>query len=136
LLKGQYSFESLLAAEQYPYGGIDLGRGYDIAELLGDRAIAGTVEARYDISIQKIHLANLEFYAFYDFGKVWNLGFVSSLPLNQSATSTGVGARFYFNRYVSGNITWAQPLTKQVAAEELIGRGRLPRTFFSIVASL
>ena len=134
LLKGQYGFQTLLAAEQFPYGGIELGRGYDIAELLGDRAIAGTVEGRFDWNIDKLYLSKLQLYAFYDFGKVWNLFFLSSLPLNQSATSAGVGVRFFFNKYVSGNLTWAQPLTKQVAAEEIIGKGRDPRVFFSVVA--
>jgi len=136
LLKGQYAFQTLLAAEQFPFGGIELGRGYDIAELLGDRAIAGALEGRYDWNIAKYYISTLQFYAFYDFGKVWNLFFVSNLPLIQSATSTGVGMRFFFNKYISGNITWAQPLTKQVAAEALIGQGHNPRTFFSIVASL
>ena len=134
LLKGQYGFQTLLAAEQFPYGGMELGRGYDIAELLGDRAIAGTFEGRFDWDVNRLYLSKLQFYAFYDYGKVWNLFFVSNLPLNQSATSTGVGVRFFFNNYVSGNFTWAQPLTKQVAAEELIGRGRKPRAFFSLVA--
>jgi hemolysin activation/secretion protein len=136
LLKGQYAFQTLLAAEQFPFGGIELGRGYDIAELLGDRAIAGALEARYDWSLSRFYLSTLQFYVFYDFGKVWNLFFISNLPLIQSATSTGVGMRFFFNKYISGNLTWAQPLTKQVAAEEIIGRGHNPRTFFSIVASL
>jgi hypothetical protein len=31
---------------------------------------------------------------------------------------------------------WTQTLTKQVAAEELIGDGRRPRVFFSVVVAL
>jgi hemolysin activation/secretion protein len=66
---------------------------------------------------------------------VWNF-YLNNLPQNQSATSAGVGLRFAFNKFISGNVTWAQPLTKSVSAEALIGRGQKPRTFFSLVASL
>jgi hemolysin activation/secretion protein len=136
LLKGQYGFEPLLVSEQFAYGGIEVGRGYDIAEMLGDRAIAGSLEARLDFHPNKFALSLVQPYIFYDFGKIWNITTVPGVPDNQSATSAGFGTRFYFNKYVSGNVTWAQPLTKQVAAEELIGDGRHPRTFFSIVASV
>ena len=136
LLKGQYGFQALLTEEQFAFGGPELGRGYDIAEMLGDRALTGTLEARYDWNINRGFLSAMQFYAFYDFGKMWNFFLPNGIPPNQSATSTGLGVRFFFTKYISGNIMWTQPLTKQVAAEELIGNGRKPRTFFSLVASI
>lgn len=136
LVKWQYSFNPLLVSEQYAYGGSQLGRGYDPAEIIGDDGLAGSLELRFDWTPQFIFLQAIELYTFYDVGEIWYLKQVSGQALRQSATSVGAGIRFAFNSHLSGNLMIGQPLTKQVAAEELIGNGRLPRTFFSIVAML
>jgi len=136
LLHGQYAFNPLLASEQFSYGGPLVGRGYDPAEIIGDRGLAGSLELRYDLTLAPKFLPDMQLYIFYDGGEIWNLKRVAGVKQKQSATSTGIGARMYFNAHLSGNLMFTQPLTKQVAAEALIGRGRLPRTFFSIVASL
>ena len=135
-IPGQWAFMSLLAEEQFTFGGSILGRGYDVAEIIGDRGAAGSLELRYDYSLPKIKLQTIQFYAFYDAGEMWNYELVGGTPLKQSGTSTGFGARFAFNKYISGNVMWTQVLTKQIAAEELIGRGKRPRVFFSILASV
>ncbi|OGT58531.1 MAG: hypothetical protein A3F14_06040 [Gammaproteobacteria bacterium RIFCSPHIGHO2_12_FULL_43_28] len=134
--RGQYAFSALLAAEQFAFGGSIIGRGYDIAELIGDRGAAGTLEARYDWAVEKTLLNRVQFYVFYDIGVIWNVLTAPGTPKRLSGTSTGVGARMYMMKGVSGNFMWTQTLTKEVAAEELIGDGRRPRTFFSIVAEL
>jgi len=136
LLSGQYSFSPLLTSAQFGFGGSQLGRGYDPAEIIGDRGLAGSAELRLDTSPQKMFLKNVQYYIFYDAGVVWDIKQVIGIPLRQDATSTGVGARFGITQYVSGNVMWTQPLTKDVAAEELIGDGRRPRMFFSLVASI
>lgn len=135
LIKGQYAFEALLAAEQFTFGGSQLGRGYDVAELIGDRGLAGSLELRYNISIGKI-LQTLQPYVFYDAGVIWNILVTPNSPDRLSGTAMGFGARFYFTKYVSGNLMWTQVLTKEIAAEELIGDGKRPRVFFSIVAAI
>jgi hemolysin activation/secretion protein len=135
LASGQYAFNPLLAAEQFAFGGSQLGRGYDPAEIIADKGLAGSAELRYDLGIGRFMLQGLQFYTFYDAGVVWNYLFVGGVPVKQSATSAGAGMRFFFTKYVSGNFMWTQPLTKQVAAEELIGDGWRPRVFFSVVAS-
>lgn len=132
--KGQWAFVPLLSSEQFTFGGNPMGRGYDPAELIGDRGAAGSLELRYDFFSNRI-IRSLQFYAFYDFGCTWNILVNDSSPAKVSATSAGAGVRFTLNQYVSGNLMWAQPLTKEVQAEELIGNGWLPRTFFSVVAS-
>lgn len=134
----QYAFEPLLATEQFAYGGSQLGRGYDPAEIIGDRGAAGSIEVRYDIapSLFKAVPVALEPYIFYDAGVIWNLKDVPGVLMKQSCTSAGFGLRFTVTKYLSGNLMFAQPLTKQVQAEEIVGRGRLPRTFFSFVASI
>lgn len=135
IFKGQYSFYPLLAAEQFTFGGSQLGRGYDVAELIADKGIAGSLELRYDLFIGRM-IQSMQFYAFYDWAIVWNYLFIGNVPTKVSGTTTGVGMRFFFTNYFSGNVMWTQTLTKQVAAEELIGDGRRPRVFFSLVASL
>jgi len=134
LLRGQWAFTELLSSEQFTFGGSSQGRGYDPAELIGDKGIGGTVELRYDIPLGKV-IQSLQLYTFYDFGEIWNLKTGPGSPGKLSGTSTGIGTRFFFTKYVSGNLMWTQTLTKQVAAEELIGDGRRPRTWFSIVAA-
>jgi len=135
-LQGQYSFDPLLASEQFTFGGSIIGRGYDVAEVIGDSGAAASLELRYDLGVGKWLVQTLQFYTFYDAGMIWNYKFIGGTPRKVSATSTGIGVRFFMTKYISGNLMWTQTLTKQVAAEELIGDGRRPRVFFSIVASL
>lgn len=136
LAQGQYSYSPVLASIQFGFGGSQVGRGYDPAEILGDRGAAGSAELRIDTYPNLAFVATTQFYAFYDIGVIWNIQNLPDIKQKQSASSTGVGARFAFNRILSGNVYIAQPLTKSIAAEELIGRGRCPRTFFSLVASI
>jgi hypothetical protein len=84
----------------------------------------------------------LEFYMYYDAGMIWNyvvappsLAITQGEPAKLSATSTGFGVRFFTNKYVSGNVMWTKVLTKPIAAEEIIHRGKLARVFFSLVLS-
>jgi hemolysin activation/secretion protein len=76
-----------------------------------------------------------QLYMFYDSGVIWNAKDVADQNTKQSATSTGLGSRFYFTKNLTGNLLVAQPLTKPVAALVTIGDGRQPRVFFSITAS-
>lgn len=136
-LKGQWAFNALLASEQFTFGGSQLGRGYDVAELIGDRGAAGSLELRYDWGLDRFLMRSIQGYIFYDAGEIWNIiASPAGTPKKVSATSTGFGARFYMTNYISGNVMWTQPLTKVVATEELVGDGTRPRVFFSIVASL
>jgi hemolysin activation/secretion protein len=136
LARGQWAFNPLLASEQFSFGGSQFGRGYDVAEIIGDKGLGGTLEVRYEWNIARFYIQTLQLYAFYDGAKIWNFKNISGTPTIQSATSAGFGSRFYLTKYISGNLMWTQSLTKSVAAEELIGDGRRPRIFFSVVASL
>lgn len=135
LAKGQWAFVPLLSSEQATFGGNPIGRGYDPAELIGDRGAAASLELRYDKSFN-FPINSVQLYAFYDVGAVWNILVNASSPTKVSASSTGVGLRFGMTKFISGNLFWAQPLTKTVAAEEIIGQGWRPRSFFSVVANL
>lgn len=135
LVRGTWAFVPLLSSEQYTFGGITLGRGYDPAEIIGDRGIGGSFELRYDVTMNNF-INSLQFYTFYDIGAMWNILVNFASPAKISASSTGLGVRLNMTKYVSGNLLWAQPLTKQVAAEQLVGNGWKPRVFFSLVLSV
>ena len=138
IASGQYTNQPLLATEQYGFGGVQqgLGRGYDPAEIIGDRGLAGSVELRANVSPQKYLLQTVQLYMFYDAGETWDFKNIGGQGTKSSATSTGVGARFYFTTHISGNLLFAQPLTKPVTAQSLIGDGRQPRLYFGITASV
>lgn len=133
MFQGQWAFNPVLASEQFAFGGSQLGRGYDIAEMLGDKGAAGSLELRYDQAVGRFLINTLQFYTFYDGGILWNYKFIGGVPRKQSGTSTGLGVRFFMTKYISGNFMWTQTLTKPVAAMQLIGEGRRPRVWFSIV---
>ncbi len=134
IARGTWAFVPLLSSEQFTFGGNPMGRGYDPAEIIGDRGLAGSLELRYDLFLNRI-VNSMQFYVFYDIGSMWNILVNFTSPAKVSASSTGAGIRFTMSKYISGNLMWTQPLTKTVAAEALIGRGWLPRTYFSIVAN-
>lgn len=134
-LQGQWANNSLLSAEQFSIGGSQIGRGYDVAEIIGDKGVASSVELRFDINIDKPFIPNLQFYTFYDAGMIWNFKLIGGVPKKQSITSTGFGMRFFSTKYLSGNLMWTKPLTKPVATEQLLGQGKPSRVFFSVMAS-
>jgi hemolysin activation/secretion protein len=138
IVKGQYSCEPLLATEQFGFGGAQqaLGRGYDAAEIIGDRGLAGSAELRMNVVPNRLLLQAAQLYVFYDAGVIWNARNVVDQLKKQSATSAGVGSRFFFTQHISGNLLWAQPLTRDVDALAIIGDGRQPRVFFSLTASV
>jgi hemolysin activation/secretion protein len=134
LAQGQHSFSPLLSSEQFGFGGSQVGRGYDPAEILGDRGVAGSLELRADTYPEWLLIKTAEFYLYYDIGKIWNIQTLANTKKNQSAASTGVGIRFALNKYLSGNLMYTQTLTKNIASETIIGRAHNPKTYFSLVA--
>jgi len=135
-IKGQDALEPLLTYAQFGYGGSQLGRGYDPAEIIGDKGAGGSLELRMDFNPHwSFLLQSTQFYIFYDAGVIWNIKHLAVSPIKQSAMSTGFGIRFILNKYISGNIMIAQPLTKKVATNQILGNGKQPREFFSVVAS-
>lgn len=114
LMSGQYSFQRLLAISQFGYGGPELGRGYDPAELLGDYGLAGTVELRYDVERTCLwQIPKAQWYAFYDAGIVWH---TDPFIARQSATSTGLGIRMEVFEWGRAHFFTAKPLTRKVLA--------------------
>lgn len=130
---GQYAYEPLLSSEQFAFGGAQYGQAYDPAEITGDNGVAAKAELRYNTAPGWHYLSNVQYFTFYDIGKIWNIDSeaITGLPQQQSAASTGLGARFNFNQYVYGSAEFAQPLTRQVATNQSFA----PRIFVSLTIS-
>jgi hemolysin activation/secretion protein len=131
----QYSFEPLLATEQFGVGGPDIGRGYDPSEIVGDQGIGGKIELQLNTFPGFKYFNAIQYYIFYDAGIIKNKD-STNLPNQQSLTSAGGGVRVNFFPSVSGNLFIGKPITRQVAvltAEQSNSTGA--RVFFSIVMS-
>ena len=137
-VNGQYALQRLLVAEQIGYGGDRYGQGYDPSELLGDRGIEGKVELQYTplwapgLFGPRSPLQTLQFFAFYDVGKLWNLG---PGAIDPSGASAGGGIRFTLTQHLSGYVLMAVPLTRPVQSSIADGlNGNAGRLFFSVAS--
>lgn len=131
---GQWSADSLLAAQEFGIGGEPFGRAYDSSEITGDHGITGSIEARYTPELNIPHLNSLQFYGFYDIGAVFQRNPINK-PKKESAASVGIGIRAGVFDYVSGSLELAQPLTRAVIEEQSRGNnGKAPRVFFRLTA--
>jgi hemolysin activation/secretion protein len=127
---GQKAVEPLLISEQLALGGTGIGRGYDPAEITGDDGAAGAVELRYGRAVDGRLIRSFQFYGFYDFGAVWNMG-VSDATRRQTLASLGGGLRLGLPHQLAASLEIARPLTRIVAAD-----GDKPvRVFLSLSAA-
>jgi len=125
--KAQWNRKGSFASDEFAVGG-DFGRGYDGGEIIGDAGFAVSAELRYIVERFPPLNVELQPYAFYDFGYVYNY----NQPVGGDATlaSGGVGVDTVFPEYgLTLNAEFAQPLTRRVASspEE---SGGLPYRFF------
>ncbi len=95
-LTGQLAGDVLPAAEQYGLGGENSVRGYEPAEWTGDRSLVGNLELRYEHETSFVD--KLQYYAFYDHGKVWRENPNVLETDSSEANSTGVGVRMDISR--------------------------------------
>lgn len=131
---GQYSFQPLLATEQFSIGGPLYGRGYGPAEIVGDEGLAGKIELRIDTQPQKYFLQAVEYYVFYDAGAIWNRDTFNN-PSRQDLTSTGGGLRLYFTPKVYGELYIAKPLSRKATTLTPLDQNpQQARAFFQLIA--
>lgn len=125
--------QRLLSPEQFGVGGSEFGRGYDPSEITGDSGFAVKTELQYNrIHSLEDHPVPTQYYAFWDFGKVWNQA--PSWVRAQSLASAGVGARvnLFKDAYVSPEVAF--PLTRSVSARELDDEnGKQPRFYINFL---
>lgn len=130
-ISGQLASDPLLSAEEFGYGGQNLGRAYDFSELTGDSGLAGSIELRY-LNIPSWNTFQLVPYGFYDIGQVWNKGVGE---IDQSASSAGAGFRLNHSSGFNSNIGVAFPLTKPIDTP-FTGNNQNPRILFQVGLSL
>jgi hemolysin activation/secretion protein len=135
-MHSQYSFEPLLATEQFGVGGPDIGRGYDPSEIVGDQGVSAKLELRMDTYPGAKFLQSVQYYMFYDLGIILNRDSFD-LPNQQSLTSVGGGARVVFFPQITGNFYVGKPLTRQVAVLTALNRNSTgSRVFFQLIYSV
>jgi len=102
----QYTNNILPPSEKFFIGGERLGRGYYAGQITGDRAIAASIELQLSFAIPyndvqpssapssvagRVRGLPLQLYAFYDYGKAWNLASFETPTI--VARSYGFGVR-------------------------------------------
>ena len=129
-LSWQYSFDKLLASEEFGVGGAKFGRAYDSSEITGDQGLAFKLELQKAFQPKKKYLRDLQAYAFFDYGKVWNRIETTAGSKTQDLDSLGIGIRFNITDMISGYLEWNKPLNQKVASEG----NKDGRAFFSLSA--
>lgn len=129
-VRGQWANGALLSSEEFGVGGINLGRGYDPSEVVGDHGIAAKVEAQWKepIKIQSSFVDSYQLYSFYDVGTVWNDDATTRLQKRDSIASVGVGVRMDLPYDVEAGFAVAQPLTRRVQTQN----DESPKYYFNI----
>jgi hemolysin activation/secretion protein len=124
----QYSFDKLLASEEFGVGGSQYGRAYDSSEITGDHGIAFKVELQKAFRPTWDYLSDFQLYSFLDYGSVWNKVQTSTGAKRQDLTSIGLGMRFNVTDSISGYLEMNKPVSDNVAAEG----NKDSRFFFSL----
>lgn len=102
----QYTGHVLPYSERFKIGGDRLGRGFEIAEIAGDRGLGAKIELSRSLSGTPALLGRTSIYGFYDIGAAWK----NDLPGRESAATGGVGIGMQNGRAV-GHLELAKPLT-------------------------
>lgn len=74
-------------SERFKIGGDRLGRGFEVAEIAGDRGVGGKLELRRDLLDTDSLVGRLSTYGFYDIGAAWK----QDRPGRESAATAGLG---------------------------------------------
>ena len=102
----QHSGYVLPDSERFKIGGDRLGRGFEVAEIAGDRGIGGKIELRRDLVNTETLLGRLSAYGFYDIGAAWK----QDRPGRESAATAGSGFSIS-GASLTGYLEIAAPLT-------------------------
>jgi hemolysin activation/secretion protein len=116
VLSGQYAFSQLLSGEEFGFGGLSLGRGYDSSTITGDHGASALVEFRFSPELPKNYSPSIgtpQFYASYDFGSVWRID-SNTRVARMTGASVAVGARLKINNTLAIDASLARPLTRPI----------------------
>jgi hemolysin activation/secretion protein len=103
---GQLSPDVLTYSERFKIGGARLGRGFEVAEIAGDRGLGARAEVLRRLPSLDRDVGAFSLYATYDVGAAWK----NDRPGRDSAATAGVGLLLNGQR-ASGRLELAKPLT-------------------------
>jgi hemolysin activation/secretion protein len=106
---GQYAVEPLITNEDYAIAGADGVRGYLEAEVLADNGVKGSVQFQSPI-VQWHTLALGNAFLFYDIGRAGLIDPLPGEPASTTLRSWGGGVNVLPGKWISGSVTWADPL--------------------------
>lgn len=86
---------ALASSEEFGVGGPRFGRAYDYSEIIGDHALAGMAELRWNLRDAFGPKTHLQLFAFADAASIWNTGLASSAR-EADLSSAGAGLRMVF----------------------------------------
>jgi hemolysin activation/secretion protein len=93
-------------SERFKIGGDRLGRGFEVAEIAGDRGLGGKVELRRDLRNTESFMGRVSTYGFYDIGAAWK----RDRPGRESAATGGLGIAMQ-GAELTGYLELAAPFT-------------------------
>ena len=105
-LFAQHTGYVLPDSERFKIGGDRLGRGFEVAEIAGDRGLGGKLELRRDLLNTESFIGRLSAYGFYDLGAAWK----QDQPGRESAATAGTGLALQGSK-LTGYLEVAKPIT-------------------------
>jgi hemolysin activation/secretion protein len=126
---GQIATRPVLASQEFGLGGSLFGRAYDYSERSGENGVAGSAEARLNVSRDGAGaIRRVQLYSFADAGHVENAH--SGLG-GGTLISAGGGLRFGIGRTLNGEAELAVP----IGADRISSGNRHPRISIRLTAS-
>jgi hemolysin activation/secretion protein len=106
---GQFAAEPLITNEDFSITGADGVRGYLEAEVLADEGLKGSVQFQSPVARWRA-VALGDVFLFYDAGRANIIDALPNEPASTVLRSWGAGINLLPGRWISGLITWADPL--------------------------
>ncbi len=106
---GQITSGPLVEYEQFSISGSDGVRGYLEAEVLGDKAVKGTVQLQLPPLTHRGSVLAEGFF-FFDAGSSTEIDALPGEPAHTTLRSGGAGLILLPGRRLTGSLTWADPL--------------------------
>lgn len=130
---GQYSFDPLLAGEEFAIGGTTFGRGFDPSQFTGDHGFGVSGELKYfrAFTYMEERFA-IEPFAFAELGYIYNTG--DGLPSQQALASLGLGVRLFLPDDLAIGLEYAIPAVGFDTEQQI--EDETPRFLFNITKRL
>ncbi len=104
---GQIASNNVLASEEFTAGGTRFGRGFNQAQISGDRGVGAGIEVQFRDAVPAVDLIDAyQLFAFADYGRARN----QFTNTGATITSVGLGMRTVIDGSVLGEVLLAKPV--------------------------